>query len=208
MGFASIGIRAKELGAAGYESSYSCDICVRHGLVGNNRIHSGRRGEVRKQRARQIGRAKNHSAGDTIEFDQRQRGSQLISYRDEHRSSAQMLKPTGEARTPSQIAQRHRCIGTDKRAAREVFLSTQQTVSPEAVLVDLYEILEGDRKLDILRYGERIEAKLVFEPSNNHSKTERVEAGLEQHQIIRQWRQLLILLFGHRFELRSYPRSH
>ena len=84
MGFASIAIRGNELGAAGYESSYSCDICVRRGLIGNNRIHAGRRGEVREKLARQIGRAKNHSARDAIEFDQRQPSSQLISYRDQH----------------------------------------------------------------------------------------------------------------------------
>jgi hypothetical protein len=167
MGFASIGIRANELGAASYESSYSCNICVRLGLIGNNRIHAGRRGEVRKKRARQIGRAENHSAGDTIEFDQRQPSSQLISYRDQHRASARYLQPTAETRPPRQIAQRNAAIGTDKSAPSEVFLSTQQIASPEAVFVDLYEILKGDRKLDIFGCGERIEAKLVFETRDN-----------------------------------------
>lgn len=107
--------------------------------------------------------------------------------------SAQFLEPAAEARGRLQIAQSDANIGTDERAARQVFLSAQQTGSPDAILVDLYEILEGDRKLDILGCVEGIDAKLVFETSNNSGKAERVETGLEQHQVVRQWRQFLIL---------------
>ena len=110
--------------------------------------------------------------------------------------STQFLEPSAQTRPPRQIAQGNAAIGTDERAPREVFLSAQQTASPDAVLVDLYKIPEGDWKLDILRCGERIEAKLVFETSDNDGKAKRVESGLEQHQIIRQWRQFLLLFFG------------
>ena len=84
MAFASIEVRAHELGTAGYESSYSRNICVRRGLIGNNGIHAGRYREVGKKLTRQIWRAKNHSARDAIEFDERQRSSELIAGRDEH----------------------------------------------------------------------------------------------------------------------------
>ena len=72
------------LGLQVTESSYSWIFASGAVLIGNDRIHAGRRGEVRKKLARQIGRAKNHSARDAIEFDQRQPGSQLIPCRHQH----------------------------------------------------------------------------------------------------------------------------
>ena len=56
--------------------------------------------------------------------------------------------------------------------------------------------------------GEGVKAELVFQTRHDYCEAERVEAGLEQHEVVRQRRQMLFLLFGDGFELGNYLRSY
>src|SRR5208282_4424699 len=142
---------------------------------------------------RQIARTKNHPARDTVQFDQRQSGIELIMRRDQYRASTQIIEAAGETRASCQIPQRYARLATDERAVRERFFSAEQGASPCAVLVDTHEVFEGDRKLDFLVGGEWVKAEFVFEPRHDYGEAERIEAGVEQHQVVRQRRQMLLL---------------
>ena len=61
-------------------------------------------------------------------------------------------------------------------------------------LVRLDEIAEGFREIGIFRRGERIDAELVLESGHQNGKAQRVEAGIEQHQIVGQRRYAYLLL--------------
>jgi len=108
----------------------------------------------------------------------------------------QIVEATGESRGSRQIPQRYALLATDERAVRERFFSAEQGASPCAVLVDTHEVFEGDGELDFLVGGEGVKAEFVFQTRNDYGEAERVEAGVEQHEIVRQRRQMLILLFG------------
>ena len=165
-------------------------------LVAYDRIDFCSRDDVRKTIPRQIARTENHPARDTVQFDQRQSGSELIMRRDQDRASTQIVEAAGETRASRQIPQRYALLATDERAALERFFSAEQGASPCAVLVDTHEVFEGYRKLDFLVGGERVKPEFVFQTRHDYGEAERVEAGVEQHQVVRQRRQMLILLFG------------
>ena len=52
------------------------------------------------------------------------------------------------------------------------------------ILVDFHEVAERHRKHGLLRGSERIDAKRIFKPRDQHSKAERVEAAFRQHQVV------------------------
>src|SRR5436190_16162050 len=57
-------------------------------------------------------------------------------------------------------------------------------------------------------FGERIEAQLLFEPGDQDCDGERVETGIEQHQIVGQWRERLAVFAGNLLDLRNNGRLH
>jgi hypothetical protein len=75
------------------------------------------------------------------------------------------------------------------------------------ILVKSYEIAERDRKSHFLIRVEGIEAGRVFETGNDQGKTEGIQTGLQQLQIIREASKLSLLFQRNFLELRSYYGS-
>jgi hypothetical protein len=63
-----------------------------------------------------------------------------------------------------------------------------------AIFVNFHKFAERRRNEGLYWARERIEAKLVFQASDENSKTEGVEAAFGKLQIIFQWRQYLAML--------------
>src|SRR5262245_54414414 len=61
------------------------------------------------------------------------------------------------------------------------------------VLIDSDEIAQGYGKVGVLGGGEGVEAKLVLEASDQDGKSKRIEPGLQQHKIVGERRQCLML---------------
>ena len=60
--------------------------------------------------------------------------------------------------------------------------------------IHFHEVAERQRKHGVLGGRERIDAERVFEPGDEHGKAERVQTGIEQHEIVAQRRQRLAVL--------------
>jgi hypothetical protein len=82
--FASIGISAGEHGTAPYSYAWKVDVRRSPGLIGHHDIYGSGRSDQGKMLARQIVGAENEPARDAIQFDERQRGGQLVPRCDEY----------------------------------------------------------------------------------------------------------------------------
>src|SRR6202034_1406643 len=72
------------------------------------------------------------------------------------------------------------------------------------MLIDFYEIAEGNRKNRVLGGGEGVDAERILEPCHENGKAERVEAAIRQHEIFLQRRQNLAVLARHLLHLLLY----
>src|ERR1700736_5635800 len=72
------------------------------------------------------------------------------------------------------------------------------------IFVDPHEVAQRQRERRVVGAGERIEAELIFEPRDQHREAERIETGLEQHQIVGERGKLLVLLLRDLLHLRHY----
>src|ERR1700685_1985646 len=64
------------------------------------------------------------------------------------------------------------------------------------IFIHFHEVAEGQREQGVLGGRERIEAECVFEARDEHGKAERVQTGIQQHQIVAQRRQRLAVFAG------------
>jgi len=68
---------------------------------------------------------------------------------------------------------------------------------------ELVPALEAE-SVRVLGRGEWVDAEPVFQTSDQHGKAQRIESGIEQDEIVAQWRQDLAVLTGDLFHLVRY----
>src|SRR5262249_60948456 len=64
------------------------------------------------------------------------------------------------------------------------------------VLIEADEVPQGHRIRDVFGFGERVEAERLFETRDENRDRERVEARVEQHEVVGQRRQRLLVALG------------
>ena len=76
------------------------------------------------------------------------------------------------------------------------------------MVVEPDEVAECDGEIDVVGYRERVEADLVLKSGHQDGEAQRVESGLEEHQVIVQRLQSLALLGRDRLDRRDDGGSH
>src|SRR5580700_3577432 len=108
-------------------------------------------------------------------------------------------RPASSASRPARVVPRARCLAQSRAARsqknRSGPASATRSLSDGALLrtifIHFHEVAERQREHGVLGGRERIDAERVFETRDEHRKTERVQTGIEQHQIVAQRRQRL-----------------
>ena len=72
-----------------------------------------------------------------------------------------------------------------------------------AVFIEPDEVTESHRIGDVIGFGERIESQRLFESSDEDGDGERIEARVEQDQIVGQRRKTLLVVLGNLLHLRD-----
>ncbi len=62
-----------------------------------------------------------------------------------------------------------------------------RNVRSGGIFVELYEITERRRKIDLLSARERVKLKLILQTGNQDGKTQGVEAQIQKHDIVVKW---------------------
>jgi hypothetical protein len=133
---------------------------------------------------RQIGRAKNESPRDAVEFDERQSRRELIPGRDEYRSPTELLESTAEARSPDQFPKLTPASAPQSaRSERCPAALSELQSEPQSrcgIFVKPDEVAEGHREVNIAGGAERINSQRILEVSDDHGKAERVETRVQK----------------------------
>src|SRR2546421_12756002 len=70
------------------------------------------------------------------------------------------------------------------------------------------EVAEGHRIRDVVGVRERVDAEALFQPRDEDRDGQRIEPGLEQHQVVRQGRQRLLFVPGDLLDQRNHGRFY
>ena len=170
-------------------------------VIRHDRIHARFRDDGGKMLGRQVRRADDQPAGNSVQLDERQRRGELIPSGDENR-------PSGELRHSAAEARAVRDGGRDTRwpwhptgsaagpSGASASLSRIDAMGLGGVFIEPDEVTQRHRIGHVVGFGERIESQCLFESSHEDGDGERVEPRIEQDQVIGQRRQTLLVVLG------------
>ena len=142
------------------------------------------------------GRSGGHSTmppRDAVELDQRQRGRELIAGREQHRAAGKLRQPPPRLDAVRRDRRaRTLASAAEQKARRRSFEPAQRVAKRrQGQLCGIFVDPRRNRravtgKYDVVGRRERIDPERVLEPRDQDREAQRVEAGIQQHQVVGQ----------------------